>query len=581
MDSDSFPLRSARIISVYDELDRYARHGRRCVLLGPSGAGKEHAARHYHECYAGQNQDKPPFRSVNCGALSVGTAASELFGHVKGAFTGADRDHIGLFRSAAGGVLFLDEIGDLPEDVVPALLRALDQRHGSARAVGSDEEYDTTGVIVIAATEKPPEAIRLALLARLGMQAYVPGLEERPEDLEPAIAFFCVRAVDKCRDGDELNTRLLDLNAHSTHGTMSGPSLHGTLYPNLPAWAGTLAKPLFSLAARRMWPGNFRALSTAVDAAVVCAERGRDGGTFIHSVTQQFERHAPRYSVPRSGTVGVPAFTTSGWPAVDPEEESRLGEQIRAILPSSAGRDRKAAALARFLQLRSGTRFMCQDAATVIPGVSVRTLQEYLGRLAEAGILSRSGGKGQYYRFPAQQALMAGRADFLGTGQYVLPPAEDLDAETAARVRELVSMLKQTRKLFLAADDTGRRTACAIRLAEAAGQPGSYLALENMESLERLMTHVEETVMVAKGVDATPGSSRPLAQRILSSAGFVFHHCQGAAHTLIIDRTETLTTGEQQQILVHLISAWPWFSFILCGTKMGTELSRLCTEHHL
>jgi len=578
MHTDGFALKSPRIADAYVELASYARHGRRCVLLGPSGAGKEHAALYFYQRYAEQMHGTPPFRSVNCGALSAGTAASELFGHVKGAFTGAVQDHTGLFRSAAGGVLFLDEIGDLPTDVVPSLLRALDERHGKARAVGSEKEYDTTGVIVIAATERPAEAMRPALLARLAKQVVIPGLEERAEDLAPAMAFFCARAVAKCRDGQELDARLCKLAKSEPPVT----DMRETSTPKLPAWAETLARPLVPLAAKRTWPGNFRALATAVDAAIVCAERGRDAVAFLHSVTRQFECHAPRYSAPHAGPmVASSTFMASCLTRVEPEEEGRLYEHLIGVLPVTAGRDRKAAALSRFLQTRVGKPFMRRDAASAMPGISDRTLLDYLGITERAGLVSRSGGKRQYYHYPPERVAMAGALDFLCSGRFVLPRTEDLDTETAARVHELCAIFKQTHKLFLASADAEKRTACAVRVAGQAGTSGSYLSIESVDSLEQFISLVEQTVMAANGLDISDATIRTLPQRILGSAGFLFHHCQGAAHTLIIDRTDALTTGEQQQILAHLIDAWPWFSFILCGTKMGTELARLCTEHRI
>ena len=581
MATDGFTLRSQRMLEIYKELATYACHGRRCVLFGPSGVGKEHAARYFHEEFARQTTVDPPFKSINCGALSSGTAASELFGHVKGAFTSADRDRKGLFRQAEGGVLFLDEIGDLPEDVVPALLRALDPEHGSASALGDDQDYDTTGVIVIAATELSPGKMRPALLARLGKQVFVPGVEERPEDLAPAIAYFGIRAISKCRDGRDIIAIWNDREPQSRHdGTSpSDTSSTGDLLACQTRMGKDIARPLIPLATARVWPGNFRALATAVDSAVVCAERRPDPDAFVHAITRQFERHAPRYSVARNAT--PIATSLSAGEAATCATEQPLVACLSRLLPATAGREQKAAALARFLLAQSGNPFMRRDAATALPDIPPRTLLDYLAILERHHLLSRSGGKGQFYHYPPRKAVADAAIDFLGLTRFCLPPAAPLHPSVTERLPELINALRCTRKLFLTGLDEPVRTACAVQIASEAGQRVSYFAIETTGSLEPLLSAVEEALMAEAGLEAAAMAQRPLEERISSSSGFVYQQCRDVEHVLILDRTETLATGTQQLHLARLLTAWPWFSFILCGAKMGTELAHLCSEHRL
>ena len=583
MATDGFTLRSRRMLELYKELATYARHGRRCVLFGPSGVGKEHAARHFHQAFARQTPGEPPFKSINCGALSSGTAASELFGHVKGAFTGADRDRKGLFRQAEGGILFLDEIGDLPEDVVPALLRALDPEHGCASALGDDQDYATTGVIVIAATERPPERMRPALLARLGKQVFIPGIEERPEDLAPAIAYFGLRAVSKCRDGRDITDLWSDEEPPHWHGRAraADASAAGDRPPCEQRMADDLARPLIPLAAARAWPGNFRALATAVDAAVVCAERSPEPGSFVLAVTRQFERHAPRYSVSRDASPGATTLAIAAGAAAACATEQPLVASLSRLLPATAGRDHKAAALARFLLAHTGIPFMRRDAATALSDLPPRTLLDYLATLERHHLLSRSGGKGQVYHYPPQKAAADAATDFLGLTRFRPPLPAPLDPAVAERLPELLNALRCTRKLFLTGLDEPVRTACAVQVASEAGQRVSYFAIETAGSLEPLLAAVEGALMTEAGLEAAALAQHPLEARILGSSGFVYQHCRDAEHVLILDRTETLATGAQQLHLARLLTAWPWFSFILCGAKMGTELARLCAEHRL
>lgn len=158
------------------------------LLLGPTGSGKELLAREVHA----QSKRAGAFVPVNCGALPTTLVESMLFGHVKGAFSGAARDEPGFVRSADGGTLFLDEIGDLPATSQAALLRVLQEREvialGATRAVKVD-------VRVVAATHRPLEALgeaggfRLDLLARLkGYTHRLPALAERMPDFGVILA---------------------------------------------------------------------------------------------------------------------------------------------------------------------------------------------------------------------------------------------------------------------------------------------------------------------------------------------------------------------------------------------------------
>lgn len=154
------------------------------LLLGETGTGKEVLARKLHE----QSRREGPLVVVDCGSLSRELAASELFGHARNAFSGAASAREGLFRTAQGGSLFLDEIGDLPFELQPALLRVLQER--SVRPVGSDREIDVD-VRVIAATHVDLEravcagSFREDLFARLAHVVFelAPLRERRSEIL--------------------------------------------------------------------------------------------------------------------------------------------------------------------------------------------------------------------------------------------------------------------------------------------------------------------------------------------------------------------------------------------------------------
>lgn len=168
-----------------------ARHGLATLLLGETGTGKEVLARAWH---AASPRRGGPFIAVNCAALPAELAESLLFGHVRGAFTGAVEATTGFIEAARDGVLFLDEIGDLPAVVQAKLLRALD---GHTRKVGEAGPERPIALCLVAATNRAVDApgrLRADLLARLGTKVVLAPLRERPEDVA-ALAEWHVRRL--------------------------------------------------------------------------------------------------------------------------------------------------------------------------------------------------------------------------------------------------------------------------------------------------------------------------------------------------------------------------------------------------
>ena len=210
-------------------LGRIAASGESVLITGESGTGKELVARRLH---AASSRHAAPFVVVHCGAIPRQLVESELFGHVKGAFTGADQKRLGLFEAAHGGTLFLDEVGELPLEVQPALLRAV--QFGEIRPVGSDA-VRRVDVRIVAATHRDlrakvqDQSFREDLFYRLAvLELPVPPLRERPEDIPALAVAFLQREAQR-----------------------SGRPL---------AFADAALQGL----ARHQWPGNVRELENAV-----------------------------------------------------------------------------------------------------------------------------------------------------------------------------------------------------------------------------------------------------------------------------------------------------------------------------
>ncbi len=177
--------------SQLERLPRMAESDFPIMITGPSGTGKEILAQLIHRY---SRRSYGPFISVNCSALSENLVESELFGHLKGSFTGAELNRKGAFESARGGTLFLDEIGDLPISLQPKLLRALE--NSEVKPVGSDESLKTDVRIIAATHNTLKEKVRKGhfredLYFRLNvLNISPPALNKRMEDFESLLYYF-------------------------------------------------------------------------------------------------------------------------------------------------------------------------------------------------------------------------------------------------------------------------------------------------------------------------------------------------------------------------------------------------------
>ena len=191
---------SAKMQRVYKMVEKVSQHNYPVLILGESGTGKELVARSIH--FLGVRQNKP-FVPVDCSGLVPTLIESELFGYVKGAFTGAQHGRAGLLETGNGGTVFLDEIGDLPVDLQSKLLRALQERE--IRPVGATERV-RIDLRIIAATNRDLEsairtgAFRQDLYFRLNVvQIKLPPLRERKSDIPLLVNFFLEKFSDPQR----------------------------------------------------------------------------------------------------------------------------------------------------------------------------------------------------------------------------------------------------------------------------------------------------------------------------------------------------------------------------------------------
>jgi DNA-binding NtrC family response regulator len=300
-------LRSSAMVALYAQTESVARGDINVLILGETGVGKDVLAKSIHD--RSERRGKP-FLRLNCAALAEPLLESELFGHEKGSFTGASHSHPGLLQSAAGGSVFLDEIGEFPYKLQAKLLQVLENRE--ILSVGSVKPR-SIDVRFIAATNRDLEADALAgefrsdLYYRLaGFSVLIPPLRERREDILP-IAMEFLRGVSErmglrsaVRIRDDAAVRLLDY----------------------------------------AWPGNVRELRNVIERALVLSEGASIGA-----------EHLPLDKMRSVVLVGRPKPTadageaTSSSPAGLSAEELAERQRILDALATCAGNQSKAAEL--------------------------------------------------------------------------------------------------------------------------------------------------------------------------------------------------------------------------------------------
>jgi transcriptional regulatory protein RtcR len=242
--------RNAAFNRTIEQIERVAARSRAPILIsGPTGAGKSFLARQIYELKRSRHQIDGAFVEVNCATLRGDSAMSTLFGHTKGAFTGAQQARQGLLRSAHKGVLFLDEIGELALDEQALLLKAIEEKR--FLPMGSDKEVESDFTL-IAGTNQDLQArvidgqFREDLLARINIWTFVlPGLANRSEDIEPNIDFELQRYA---RD----NGHMVRFNAEARRRYLSFATSRGA-----------------------SWSGNFRQLCASITRMATLADSGR------------------------------------------------------------------------------------------------------------------------------------------------------------------------------------------------------------------------------------------------------------------------------------------------------------------
>lgn len=309
--------RSAAFNRMIEQIERVAiRSKAPMLLLGPTGAGKSMLARNLFELKQRRHALKGRFVEVNCATLRGDGAGSALFGHVRGAFTGAQGERAGLLKSADGGLLFLDEIGELGLDEQAMLLRAIEDKRfpplGGDREVSSDFQLiaGTNRDLAVAVAEG---RFREDLYARLNLWTfYLPGLKERAEDIEPNLDFELERFA----------------RVHSERITFNREARQRYLR--------------FAMSIDATWPGNFRDLGASVTRMATLSSQGRITVEVVDEETARLNRlwgGARRNTVGAGSDALLDALFGEGVEDIDRFDRVQLAEVLRVCASARSASD--------------------------------------------------------------------------------------------------------------------------------------------------------------------------------------------------------------------------------------------------
>jgi transcriptional regulatory protein RtcR len=299
--------RNAAFNRMIDEIEQVALRSRAPVLLtGPTGAGKSLLARRIYELKRLQHQVGGAFVEVNCATLKGDSAMSALFGHRKGAFTGAVADRPGLLRAADKGMLFLDEIGELGLDEQAMILRAIEDK--MFLPVGADRESSSDFQLIAGTNRDLGAAVargrfRDDLYARLNLWTFaMPGLAGRREDIEPNLDYELDRFAE--REGDRVG-----FNREAR-----------TLYLE------------FAMSPEARWSGNFRDLAASVTRMATLSPRGRIDVDCVRGEMARLRRLWSEASAEPDALAALLGEEAAA--AIDPFDRVQLAETVRVCRAS-------------------------------------------------------------------------------------------------------------------------------------------------------------------------------------------------------------------------------------------------------
>jgi len=565
-DYEGFQIASPAMIKVFNEVKDYATHAYPLIFLGPTGSGKEYLARFYHKVFCKTNPKFTDFESVNCAGFSKDTAFSELFGHVKGAFTGATADKPGIFETT-NGILFLDEFGDLPPEVQSMLLRALDPNIKKGKRLGANKEYKIENVTVIAATDKPKDTIRDALLARLGAEIIVPGILERKDDVPNALRlFFSIAIKEKRVDSKNVIQKILE--NRSDVKKLNNPE--GKIIEEL---ASDISRLLTPAVQARDWQGNFRSVANVINQAVVRAKKINNYFDFIEDVKYHFLENCKNFSkhiYPElDSNIGNTKQNTESL-VIQPEWYTN----IKKVFPGF--HEIAIRKMAGFFSQYGEIEFTRHDFQNYLdPNSNDRTVQLHLSELSKKSLLSvtKKGNK-NYYKVQSQKT--SDTKTFLKSGFLQLPSFKGILDQKNPKLIKLIDLSQNSGGIFISGKKGSGKTTLALTLGNILKKDRQVLYFSFKQGdiehlLHDVLNELKNQSDIIELLENHPKEAS-LETKIAFVSGYLRSMLQSNSKPLLIlDDTDLLKTQIQQNGLINIIQYWQIFNFVLSGEKMNNH----------
>lgn len=564
---NGFPIHSPNMQEVFQQVADFAKQGYPMVLFGPSGSGKEYLARYYFEIYKTNFANNCRFETINCAHLSDNLAVGELFGYVKGIFTGAVTDKEGLLENLKNGVLFLDETGDLDEKVQAMLMRALhtNPHKREGRRLGANKSYPLSpNLSIICATEKPVESIRESLLYRMGAIVHVPGMNERPEDVAAALPWLFKKSVKSIRN---YNRFLATLNENADKSDME----------SWDEFSENISAHLLPLVQSKEWKGNFRSLNATISQAIIRSAKAKTYKHFYDETVEYFKSILPDHtrSLYKAETEEIQVAKSDSY--IKQEQKTAALKKVVRIFPRIPKRESEK--IADFLSGWSATPFKRSDFESFVDLYNTsRTAQKRLRELVNNKLIQEET-KG-IYKIAGSSEKDAAQ---VCSGFFALPDNAGTINLPANIKEEIVPLVQNSRGLYLKAENEKAWVGIASCIGEWVSPLGPvyYFSFESRE-IESIPEAFKTEITSEKAEPEFDFAWNKLEDFILKTA-FISGYldqlvASGNNPFFILNHTNRLVTKEQKDKLLSMLNLWPFFRFVLIGDKMANELEEF-TEY--
>ena len=565
-DFDGFNIESPAMKRVFSEVADYAVHGYPLILFGPTGTGKEFLAKYYHKVFCRNKIEYTDFNSLNCAGLSKETAISELFGHVKGAFTGATKDKPGIFETT-NGVLFLDEFGDIHPEVQAMLLRAVDAKIREGKRLGANEPYKIENVIVIAATEQPKEKLRESLLARMGAEINVPGINKRKEDIPSALSYFFRKALLEKRCDSKVVISTLIINRPDLG---NGNNVKTKI---ISEFSTDLSRLLTPSVEARDWQGNFRSVGNVANQAVIRAKKINSYYDFLEDVKSYFIESCKNFSshiYPEFDNQFVPEEQTESNIAIQHEWYS----VIKAVFPNI--HEKEVRKIAGFFSQYDKVEFTRENFHDYLGETcGLRTAQLRLKELTNQELLTiKKRGNKNFYNITPKNTVQ--NQVFLQSEFLALPKLKKSINNRNKELEELNDIIINSHGIFLSGPKQSGKTTLAIVFCAGLKRerPVYYFSFKqgDIEELLILISNELKNDDSKQNFQFNLQDDISIETKVAFISGYLNQYIYAERKPLLIlDETDLLTTQNQQLGLQAIIRFWHFFDVMLVGEKMGNE----------